>query len=69
MPRCNRCGNNAAETHEFRAVGGEGDLQRYRYADGAMIDGQKIDLCGSCKSEFISMLQSTKRAYSDPVLP
>jgi hypothetical protein len=34
-----------------------------------MIDGQKIDLCGSCKSEFISMLQSTKRAYSDPVLP
>jgi hypothetical protein len=69
MPTCDRCGVQNQETHEFRAVGGEGELNRYRYSSGAVIDGQRIHLCGGCRSEFLGMLQATTRAYPDPTLP
>jgi hypothetical protein len=64
MPRCSRCGAESVETHELRAVTFDHELSRLRYADGAMIDGQKIDLCDDCRGEFEAFLQTPGGLYT-----
>jgi hypothetical protein len=54
--------------HPVEASNWAGELARYRFADGAfMVDG--VDLCNSCKAEFIGMLMSAERRYPDPPPP
>lgn len=71
MPRCSRCGQDVPEAHEISSSTADGLMQKYKYADGTMIDGQKVLLCtASCFKEFLGMLQGgNTRSYPDPTLP
>ena len=62
MPVCDRCGINAPETHELRAVTFDTQLRLHNYASGHVIDGQRIMLCGpagnDCRGQFVTFLMT-----------